>query len=258
MVGALAGYTGCGGDGAATGPDPKPADPDTVPGRKELARLAASMARLPVPVGTRYFSAPAAAPKAAAAQACKGEQDIFAIPANPRGVLGIDTVAYLDTLGAPHCLHQDPTQREDHARYLFDPACGEAWERIRIEIAQDDLLPRYRSHGTGRIRLISGLEADIEDYEVDMVLNNSTGTPVFQDASLRLATPDGYVLQLELVKPHPFEAADFYPAWGDSPPGKAVMGGPVLRGADTVGKAMLFADRTLGFVDAAGQAVTPE
>jgi hypothetical protein len=270
ILGILAGLAGCDLDAppAVPNPNPKPVDPDTVrvdtvrpdtaSGRKALARLAKSMPRLPIPMGTRYFSSPAPAAKAAAAQACKGEQDVFAIPPNPRGILGIDTVTYLDTLGVAHCAHQDPTLREDHARYLFDPASGEAWERIKIEIAPDDLLPRHRSHGTGRLRLISGLEAEIQAYEVDMALDNATGMPIFQDAHLRLATSDGLVLRLDLVKAHPFRAADFYAYWEDTPPGKPVMGGPVLRGADTVGKAMLYADRTFGYVDTAGNPVTPE
>lgn len=262
LLGLLAGLSHCGGDASGTGPNPNPnpdsGKTDTVPGRKGLARLAAAMPRLPVPMGTRYFVAHSPAPKVAAALACRGEQDIFAIPSNPRGILGIDTVTYLDSLGVAHCLHQEPTLREDHARSLFDPACGEAWERIRIEIIPDDLLPRYRSHGTGRLRLISGLEAQIEAYEMDMALDNSTGMPIIQDAHLRLSASDGHVLQFDLVKAHPFRAVDFYPSWDDSPAGAPVMGGPVLFGTDTVGRAMLYDDRTVGFLDAAGKPVAPQ
>ena len=267
---ALAGLTDCGSDAVGTAPpdttkvdttkidttkvDSTKADSAKV--RKDLARLAGLLARLPMPMGTRYFSAPA--PKTAAAQDCRGEQDIFALPANPRGIMGIDTVTYIDSAGVAHCLHQEPTLREDHARYLFDPACGEAWERIKIEITPDDLLPRYRSRGTGRLRLVSGLEATIEAYELDMALDNSTGMPIIQDAHLRLAIPDGYIQQLHLVKSRPYRAKDFYPYWENPPPGNPVMGGPVLRGADTVGQAKLYADRTLVFQDKAGNPVTPE
>jgi hypothetical protein len=265
LLGVLVGLTDCGTDsaGTATNPDPDTVKTDTgktdtLPGRKGLARLSAAMPCIPVPMGTRYFAAHSPAPKVTAAQACHGEMDIFAIPANPRGILGIDTTTYLDSLGVAHCVHQDPTLREDHARSLFDPACGEAWERIKIEITPDDLLPRYRSHGTGRLRLTSGLEAEIEAYELDLALDNSTGMPIIQDAHLRLAASDGHVLRLDLVKAHPFRAEDFFPSWDNSPPGKPVMGGPVLLGTDTVGRAMLYADRTLGFVDAAGKPVTPE
>lgn len=263
ILGLLAGLAGCGNEAAVAPPGPGPdtvktdtAKGDSVPGRKGMARLAAAMPRIPVPMGTRYFSAPAR--KTAAAAACRGEMDIFAIPSNPRGIMGIDTVTYLDSSGAAHCTHQDPTIREDHARSLFDPACGEAWETIRIEITQDDLLPRYHSRGTGRIRLVSGLEAEIREYDVSMAMDNSTGTPIFQDARLRLAASDGHILVLGLVRAHPFRAEDFFPSWDDSPAGQPIMGGPVLAGKDTVGHATLYADRSLSFLDASGKPVTPE
>jgi hypothetical protein len=141
---------------------------------------------------------------------------------------------------------------------LFDPACGEAWERIRIEITPDPLLTGYRSHGTGGLRLLSGLVADIEAYEVDMVLDHSTESPIFRNAQLRLVVPGGLSLQLELVRPHPFRAPDFFPLWDDPPRGDPVMAGPVLSGADTVGRAILYGDRTLSFLDAAGKPIPPE
>jgi hypothetical protein len=231
---------------------------DSLKAAKDLARFAKAMARIPVPLGTRYFYAPKPAPKTAAALACKGQADIFAIPANARGILGIDTVSYFDSLGVAHCAHQNVTLREDHARFIFDTTSGQAWERIRIDITPDDLLPRYRYHGTGRIKLISGLEADIAAYDLDMALDNSTGTPIIRDAHLRLAAADGHIVQLDLTISHPYRAADFYPTWDVSPPGPVVMSGPVLLGTDTVGRAMLFGDHSLSFKDRSGNPVTPQ
>ena len=256
----ILGISGCLNDcdrnAAATAPGPT--TPDTVQTRKDLARLATSLPRIPMPMGTRYFSAPASAPapKTGAVHACKDGKDIFAIRPNPRGILGIDSISYIDTLGIAHCSHQEPTIRETHGRYLFDPACGEAWERISIEISQDPFLSGYRSLSTGRIRLNSGFVADIEAYEVDMALDHSTGSPVFRNAHLRLAVPGGHSLRLELVKPHPFRAPDFFPYWENPPRGEPVMAGPVLLGTDTVGRAILYGDRTLDFLDAAGKPIT--
>jgi hypothetical protein len=264
LLGISACLVACGRDAVAPGPDPARIDTsktdtsslDTFRVRQDLARLAAALTCLPIPMGTRYFHAPA--PKAGALPKCVGDKDIFAIPANPRGILGIDTVTHIDSQGAEHCLPQDPSTRELHARYLFDPACGEAWERIAIEIIPDDLLPRFRILGSGRLRLISGLVADIEAYELDMAMDNSTDTPIFQDARLRLALPDGRSLRLDLVKPKPFRAVDFFPSWGNPPRGEPVMAGPVLFGSDTVGRAILYGDRSMAVLDAAGTPVTPE
>jgi hypothetical protein len=157
-----------------------------------------------------------------------------------------------------HCAHQEPTLREDHARYLLDPACGEAWEHIQIGIIADDLLPRSHARGTGLIRFITGMVVIIEAYELDLAMDNSTGTLHLEDAHLRLAAPEGHILKLDLVKSRPFRSNDFFPSWEDTPPGTPVMVGPVLRGTDTLGQVRLYGDRSLTFLDAAGRTVTPE
>ncbi|HLP43433.1 MAG TPA: hypothetical protein VK465_18160 [Fibrobacteria bacterium] len=217
---------------------------------KGMIRLAASVTSLPMPMGTRYFNKPAFKKSA-----CQGGQDIYKIPANPGGFFGIDSISYIDSKGVGHCAPEGITLGETHNRYLFDTASGEVWELIRIEITPDPLLTRYHSRGTGRIRLLSGLVANIESYEVDMVMDHSTETPIFRNAHLWFTVPDGHSLRLELVRPHPFRAPDFFPLWDDPPRGDPVMAGPVLSGADTVGRAALYGDRTLGFWDAAGKPI---
>jgi hypothetical protein len=224
---------------------------DSLRARARLVRLAADVPRLPVPIGTRYFAAPAPAAKAAAAQACRGGMDVFALEHSARGVLGIDTVAYYDTAGATHCVQQAPTARETHARYVMDPSSGEAWERMEISITEDDAFPRYRTRGTGTIHLNSGVALAIVDYSIDMALDNATRTPIWFDAGLTLATADGLRIRLAMTAPRPIRAQDFFPIWQDAPRGRILLSGPIRQGDALLGYMDLYDDRTVVIRDAA-------
>ena len=218
----------------------------------DLAELSAKMRRLPVPMGTRYNSAPRPAPKAGAAAACQGDADVVGLGDTARGRLGMDTVAFFDAAGIPHCAWQAPTLKETHGRYLFDAAAGEARERLVVEITEDDRLPRYRTLGTGTMRLFSGLEFAIARYEVDMVLDNSVAGIIIQDAHLDLAWRDGYEMRLTLARAKPYRAADLFPSWEARPAPGLIMSGTIKKGAALAGYIDLFADRTVAIRDRTG------
>jgi hypothetical protein len=222
------------------------------PFRADLAELAAKIRRLPVPMGTRYNSAPRPAPKSSAAAACAGDADVIALGDTSRGRLGMDTVAFYDKAGLPHCEWQAPTLKETHGRYLFDAATGEARETLVVEITEDDRLPRYRTRGTGTMALFSGLEFRIDRYEVDMLLDNSDAGIIIQDARLDLGWRDGYALRMVLARPKPFRAADLFPAWEARPAPGLIMSGPIMKGAALAGYIDLFSDRTVGIRDRTG------
>lgn len=222
------------------------------PFRADLADLAAGMRRLPVPMGTRYNSAPRPTPKSSAAAACSGDADVVGLSDTARGRLGMDTVVFFDAAGIPHCVWQAPTLKETHGRYLFDAATGEAWETLVVEITEDDRLPRYRTRGTGTLRLFSGLEFRIERYEVDMLLDNSDAGIIIQDARLDLGWRDGYALRMTLARSKPFRAPDLFPAWEARPAPGLIMSGPIMKGAALAGYVDLFADRTVGIRDRSG------
>lgn len=236
---------------------PDPADSAAI--RAVLTDLAGNLQRLPVPMGTRYNSIPRppAAPKTGAVQACKDTADIVAMHLLAPDDVGMDTLTYYDAEGIPHCTWQAPTSREIHRRYLLDPAAGEAWETIAVSITEDDAFPRYKTRGTGRIRLVNGREIAIDAFEIEMLLDNSTRIPIFQDAHLRLSWEGGYSAPLDLVIERPFRALDLYPAWENLPDRKKVMSGPILRGSAAIGFFDLLADRSVVIRDRAGHPVAP-
>lgn len=217
--------------------------------RPYLAELAAKMRRLPIPMGTRYDSAPRARPKGSAAAACVGERDIIGLGDSARGLMGIDTMSFFDVSGKAHCARPAPALRETHGRYLFDAGAGEARETLVVEITEDDRLPRYLTCGTGTMRLFTGLEFAISLYEVDMILDNATAGIIIQDAKLRLAWKDGYALSLGLARPKPYRAPDLFPIWESLPTPALMMSGPITKGDAVVGYADLFADRTVAIRD---------
>jgi len=219
----------------------------------DVAELAAKMRRLPVPMGTRYNSAPRPAPKASAAAACSGDADVIGLSDTTRGRLGMDTVVFYDTAGLPHCVWQAPTLKETHGRYLFDAASGEAREALVVEITEDDRLPRYRTRGTGTMRLLSGLVFRIDRYEVDMVLDNSDAGIIIQDARLDLGWRDGYALRLALARSKPYRAPDLFPAWESRSAPMLILSGAITKGDALAGYIDLFADRSVAIRDRNGK-----
>lgn len=235
--------------------------------RPTLEEIATRMQRLPVPMGTRYSGQPTNAPaaKTAATQACGGISEIAAIRYNNNTIYGVDTISYYDSLDQPHCDWQTPTTRETHARHMINDASGEVWEKLDIRILDERTLPNYLTHGTGRMVLNNGTRFTIDAYDVDMIILYGDSLATIRSASLAMTWQDGYSFKLDLVKPKPFKAVDFFPAWGYGPALGRILSGPILHPGsgtreglvDTVGFVDLYADHSVDVRDWAGSLVRP-
>jgi hypothetical protein len=235
--------------------------------RPTLIEFANKMRQLPMPLGTRYSAQPKNLPQAqakmAAVQACTGLYEIAGLHYNNNTLYGLDTVSYYDNVNQPHCAWQSPTTRETHARHTIDEASGEVWENIDIKILDDNVLPNYLTHGTGRMLFNNGMKITIDSYDVDAIVIYGDSTVSVRSASLALSWQDGYSFKLDLAKPRPFKTVDLFPIWGANPSLGIILSGPILHpgatagSVDTLGYADLYADHTVSIRDWTGALVTP-
>jgi hypothetical protein len=232
-----------------------------------LIELANKMRQLPMPMGTRYSVQPKVLPpsKQAAAQACAGLYEIAGLHYSNNTIYGLDTISYYDTQNQPHCDWQNPTTRETHARHMINDASGEVWEKIDIRILDDNALPNYLTHATGRMLLNNGMKFTIDSYDVDAMVIYGDSTVNIRSASLQLSWQDGYSFKMDLAKPRPFKVVDLFPVWGDNPSLGKVLSGPIVHPGsgvsagliDTVGYIDLYADHTVAIRDWTGTLVQP-
>jgi hypothetical protein len=230
-----------------------------------LTDLATNAPALPVPMGTRY-GAPALpgssdAPSKASAGGCTGNYSVYGYD-NGKGMFIKDTIVYHDSLGGSHCAPQPGGRAsEDHNRYVMDLKSGESWEMLKDSITDQDVLPKHNIHGTGHVRLSSGLVFTIKSYDVSMLTSFGNWDAYVLDASMTLAYKDGYDIQLKLSKPHPYKSTDFFPVTGTPPETGKIMSGPITKatatGVDTLGFMDLYSDRTLAIRDWKGDLVKP-
>jgi hypothetical protein len=129
-------------------------------------------------------------------------------------------------------------------------------------ITDQHVLPRHTIHGTGRIRLASGLQFKIVTYDVVLITQFGNWDAFVLSAGMTLEYKDGYTVTLKLVKPHPYKAVDFFPVHGIVGDGSKMMSGPITKvnaegKVDTIGFLDLFTDHTVAIRDWKGDAVAP-
>jgi hypothetical protein len=234
-----------------------------------LIDLANRMQKLPMPMGTRYSAQPDLVPPVGAkssAGLCTGTTEIAALRYQKNTIYGVDTISYYDNLGQPHCDWQRPTTRETHSRHMVNDASGEVWEKIDITILDDETLPNWLTHGTGRMVLNNGMKFNIDSYYIDMMILYGDTVATVRSASLALSNDNGYSFKMELAKNRPFKTVDLFPAWGDNPSLGKILSGPITHPAggavpgkiDTVGYIDLYADHTVAIRDWTGATVSPQ
>ncbi|MDB5047803.1 MAG: hypothetical protein JWO30_874 [Fibrobacteres bacterium] len=234
-----------------------------------LIELANKMRQLPMPMGTRYSVQPKIVPplgsfsKAAAAQACTGISEIAGLRFSDNTIYGLDTISYYDSKNLPHCDWQNPTTRETHARHMINDASGEVWEKIDIQILDDNTLPNYLTHATGRMLLNNGMKINIDSYDVDAMVIYGDSTVNVRSASLQLSWQNGYSFKMDLAKARPFKVVDLFPIWGGNPSLGKILSGPILHpgtaagAVDTLGFIDLYSDHTVAIRDWTGTLVQP-
>lgn len=231
-----------------------------------LLDLNANVRQLPAPVGTRYASLypinPTGAKVAAAAAPCSGDSAVLQYKSPMRDFFLYDTISYYDTNGVAHCWPQEGRRSvETHQRHIVEFGVGEVWESIQDSITDQDVLPRHTIRGTGLIRLESGRELIIQSYDLILLTQFGTQDAFVVNAGLKLLYKDGYTINLDLAKPRPYGALDFYPADGPADY-SLIMTGPITHataqgGVDTVGFIDLYGDRTIRVRDWTGVPVVP-
>ena len=232
-----------------------------------LLELASGAQALPVPMGTRYGATPTVKPAgkfAANQDPCpRGPFEVYGYKEPVRDFFIVDTLSYYDSAGGVHCSPTyGSTGSEHHIRYIMDLKSGESWENLVDTITDQNVLPRHTIHGTGKIKLASGLEFTIVTYDVVLITQFGTWDAFVLRAGMTLAYKGGYTVDLKLVKPSPYKAVDFFPVEGGVGDGSKMMSGPITKvnatgGVDTIGFVDLFSDRTVAVRDWKGDPVAP-
>ncbi|HLP41826.1 MAG TPA: hypothetical protein VK465_09995 [Fibrobacteria bacterium] len=234
-----------------------------------LLDLDSKVSQLPAPLGTRYeflnYNTNTGAKIAAKSQACTGDSTVFQYRNPARNFFLYDTITYFDSKGIAYCDNPNggaPRWSVRHSRRIVEFEVGEAWETIHDSVSEGDVLPRHTIHGTGFIRLDSGLELRIQSYDLILLTPHSQQQAYVINASLKLLYKDVYAINLDLVKQHPYSVAeDFFPA-ETGPEEHLILSGPITHpsdsnGVDTVGYFDLRGDRSVSIRDWTGAPVKP-